>query len=65
MNVATRLKIEQMEKDVASLKLRAQLLEDALACVLANQKPSPEPQYDPAFDTSKKTLTLPEKRKSA
>jgi hypothetical protein len=85
MNVATKLKIEQMGKDIVELRQlvaelresvaylqgeqvgrrldqRQQIIEDGVACVVANQKPSPEPRYDPAFEPKpSRTLSLPVK----
>jgi hypothetical protein len=56
MNVATRLKIEQMEKDIESLKK----LVDTLSNVVQNLQNRELTQLQ-----SNQTLKLPEKRKSA
>lgn len=57
MNVATRLKLEQMEKDIESLKQTVAALSESVAYLQGEQ-------VGRKLD-SRETLKLPEKRKSA
>jgi hypothetical protein len=59
MNVATRLMLEQMQKDIEALKERVSQLERVATPELTTR------EVCEALQAGKKTLTLPEKRKSA